>query len=422
MDFVDIVTIKVQSGNGGDGGIYFLREKYVPNGGPAGGDGGNGGSVVLVADNNLQTLLDFKFKHKFIASAGENGRIKNQYGKKAEDLVVRVPVGTVVKDNLTGKIIADLSDDKQTFVVAKGGRGGRGNSKFATSTNKAPHYSEPGTAGVEREIVLELKSIADVGLVGLPNAGKSSLLSVVSASKPKIANYPFTTLTPNLGVVKLSGENDGFVMADIPGLIEGAHKGIGLGHKFLRHVERCRLLLHLVDISTENPVFDFETINHELVLYPGDIENKQKIVVLNKTDLLLPEDVELIKEEFANLGVKVFTISTIAHQGIKDLVDFISQVLPTIPKDAYTPVEDEEELDTKEEVKIYKDEDDYYVVEHQRIQKLLALTDVYDERALNRFMKIITGAGVLQKLKEMNVQLGDTIKIGDFQFDYYPDE
>lgn len=423
MDFVDIVSIKVQSGNGGDGGIYFHREKYVPNGGPAGGDGGNGGSVILVADNNLQTLLDFKFKHKFIAKAGENGRIKNQYGKKADDLIIRVPVGTVVKDNITGKIIADLSTDKQEFVVAKGGRGGRGNTKFATSTNKAPHYSEPGMPGVEREITLELKSIADVGLLGLPNAGKSSLLSVVSASKPKIANYPFTTLTPNLGVVKLSGENDGFVMADIPGLIEGAHKGIGLGHKFLRHVERCRLLLHIVDISSENPVFDFETINHELVLYPGDIENKEKIVVLNKIDLMLDEEIEMAKEEFAKLGVKVFTISTASRQGIKELVDLISRVLPSIPKDAYTPVdESDDEIDSQEEVKIYKDEDGYFVIEHQRIQKLLALTDVYDERALNRFMKIITGAGVLKKLKEMNVQLGDTVKIGDFQFDYYPDE
>lgn len=422
MDFVDIVTIKIESGSGGDGGIYFRREKYVPNGGPSGGDGGDGGSVILLADINLQTLLDFKFRHKFIAQSGENGRIKDQFGKKAPDLIIKVPVGTIVKDNETGRIIADLSTDKQTFVAAKGGRGGRGNAKFATSTNKAPHYSEPGVAGIQREITLELKSIADVGLVGMPNAGKSSLLSVVSASKPKIANYPFTTLTPNLGVVKLSGETDGFVMADIPGLIEGAHKGIGLGHKFLRHVERSRLLVHLVDVSSENPVFDFETINHELVLYPGDIEKKQKIVALNKIDLLLPEEVDEVKEEFAKLGFSVFTISTVSRQGIKELIDYISRVLPTIPKEAFNPVEEDENYVKEEEVKISIDEDGYYVVEHHRIQKLLALTDVYDERALNRFMKIITGAGVLQKLKEMKIQQGDTVKIGDFQFDYYPDE
>ncbi|RZL42963.1 MAG: GTPase ObgE, partial [Pedobacter sp.] len=297
MTFVDIVTIKIASGSGGDGGIYFRKEKYIPNGGPSGGDGGNGGSVILVADNSLQTLLDFKFKHKFIAANGENGRIKNMHGKKSEDLIIRVPVGTVVKDEELGKIIADLSTDKQTFIAAKGGRGGRGNARFTTPTNQAPHYSEPGVQGIERIITLELKSIADVGLVGLPNAGKSSLLSVVSASKPKIANYPFTTLTPNLGVVRLSGDTDGFVMADIPGLIEGAHKGIGLGHKFLRHVERCRILVHLVDVSTENPFFDFETINHELVLYPGDIENKTKLVALNKADLLLPEEVDEIRAQ-----------------------------------------------------------------------------------------------------------------------------
>ena len=423
MDFVDIVTIKISSGNGGDGGIYFRKEKYIPNGGPSGGDGGNGGSVVLVADINLQTLLDFKFKHKFAAGHGENGRVKDQHGKKSEDLIVRVPVGTIVKDEELGKIIADLSQDKQTFVAAKGGRGGRGNAKFATSTNQAPHYSEPGTQGAEKVLILELKSIADVGLVGLPNAGKSSLLSVVSASKPKIANYPFTTLTPNLGVVKLSGESDGFVMADIPGLIEGAHKGIGLGHKFLRHVERSRLLIHLVDLSSENPMFDFDTINHELVLYPGDIENKKKIVALNKADLLLPEDVEEIKKEFDKLGLDIFVISAVSRQGIKELIDHVSKILPTIPKDAYNPIEEDDENYVKnEEVKVFVDEVGYYVVEHHRIQKLLALTDVYDERALNRFMKIIRGAGVLVKLKEMEIKMGDTVKIGDFQFDYYPDD
>ncbi len=422
MNFVDIVSIKIESGSGGDGAIYFRKEKYVPNGGPSGGDGGDGGSIIIEASTDLQTLLDFKFKHKFTAEPGENGRIKNQFGKKADDLIIKVPVGTLIKDTETGKIIFDLSVDKKRFVAAKGGKGGRGNAKFATSTNKTPHYSEPGVSGVIKDITMELKSIADVGLVGLPNAGKSSLLSVVSASKPKIANYPFTTLTPNLGVVN-SGDNDGFVMADIPGLIEGAHKGIGLGHQFLRHVERTRLLVHIVDASTENPFFDYETINHELMLYPGDIENKQKIIVLNKTDLFLPEDFEQVKKTFTDTGLEVFAISAVTKQGVKELVTYISKVLPTIEKIEYEHVEEDNDEDIeKESVKITQEKGNIFLVEHHRIQKLLALTDVYDERALNRFMKIITGAGVIEQLKKMNAKEGDSVKIGDFQFDYYPDD
>jgi GTP-binding protein len=421
MDFVDIVSIKIESGSGGDGAIHFRKEKYVPNGGPSGGDGGDGGSVILEADNNLQTLLDFKYKHKFTADSGEKGRVKNMYGRKAKDLIIKVPVGTVVKDKETGKVIADLAIPEQTFIPARGGRGGRGNTKFASSTNKAPHYSEPGVPGVERELILELKSIADVGLVGLPNAGKSSLLSIVSASKPKIANYPFTTLTPNLGVVKGSG-GDGFVMADIPGLIEGAHKGIGLGHKFLRHVERSRLLVHIVDISTENPLEDFETINHELILYPGEVEKKEKIIVLNKIDLVLQEDVDKIVKEFEALGQRVFCISAVTKQGVKEMIDFVSRVLPTIAKDQSVVVEQEDDGIEKVPYKIIKEADDLFVIESVRIQKLLELTDVYNERALNRFMKILTGAGVIKELKEMKAREGDTVKVGDFQFEYFPDE
>ncbi len=421
MDFVDIVSIKVESGSGGDGAIHFHREKYVPNGGPSGGDGGDGGSVILEADNNLQTLLDFKYKHKFVAESGEKGRVKNQYGKKAKDLIIKVPLGTVVKDKETNKVIADLSSPAQTFIPARGGRGGRGNTKFASSTNKAPHYSEPGVPGIERELILELKSIADVGLVGLPNAGKSSLLSIVSASKPKIANYPFTTLTPNLGVVKGPG-GDGFVMADIPGLIEGAHKGIGLGHKFLRHVERSRLLIHIVDISAENPVEDFQTINHELILYPGEVEKKEKIIVLNKIDLVLPEDMEQIVKDFEALGQKVFCISAVTKQGVKEMIDFVGKVLQSIPKDQSVRIEQEEEAAEREPYKIIKESSDLFIIESVRIQKLLELTDVYDERALNRFMKILTGAGVIAKLKEMKAREGDTVKVGDFQFEYFPDE
>jgi GTP-binding protein len=422
MHFVDIVSIHVESGSGGDGGIFFRKEKYVPNGGPSGGNGGDGGSVILVASTDLQTLLDFKFKHKFIADDGEKGRIKNQYGKKAEDLVIKVPVGTVVKDNTSGKIIADLSDVGQTFVVAKGGKGGRGNTEFATSINKAPHYSEPGRPGIKRDITLELKSIADVGLLGLPNAGKSSLLSVVSASKPKIANYPFTTLTPNLGVVRIS-DGDGFVMADIPGLIEGAHKGVGLGHKFLRHIERCRMLIHIIDVSSENPLYDKESIDHELVLYPGNVATKEKVLVLNKIDLMLSEDVEVVVEQFKEKGYdKVFTISTATKEGVQNLVDHITKILPTIPRDAYVVVEDDDMEQDDKSFEIVREGSDTFIIENQRIQKLLELTDVYDERALNRFMKIITGAGVLERLKKMGIREGDTVKVGDFQFDYYSDE
>ncbi|MFN8671577.1 MAG: GTPase ObgE [Candidatus Sericytochromatia bacterium] len=423
MDFVDIVTIKIESGSGGNGAIHFRKEKYVPNGGPSGGDGGDGGSIILLADTSLHTLLDFKYKHKFVAESGENGRIKNQYGKKAEDLIIKVPVGTVVKDKSTDKVIADLSEKGKTFLAAKGGRGGRGNTKFATSVNKAPHYSEPGKPGIERELVLELKSIADVGLVGLPNAGKSSLLSVVSASKPKIANYPFTTLTPNLGVIKLQ-EGDGFVMADIPGLIEGAHKGIGLGHKFLRHVERSKLLVHIIDISAENPFFDMETIEHELILYPGNVNQKTKLVVLNKIDLLLEEEIEDIKKQFNEKGISVFCISTATRDGVNELINEISKVLPTIEVEDYIVVEEDEGVyeELTSDFEITNEEEGVFVINNTRIQRLLELTDVYDERALNRFMKIITGAGVLERLKQMNIKEGDTVQVGFFKFDYYSDE
>lgn len=423
MDFVDIVSIKIESGSGGNGAIHFRKEKYVPDGGPSGGDGGNGGSVILVADTSLHTLLDFKYRHKFVADSGEAGRIKNMFGKKAEDLVIKVPVGTVVKDKATEKIISDLSEQGKTFIAAKGGRGGRGNTKFATSINKTPHYSEPGKPGVQRELVLELKSIADVGLVGLPNAGKSSLLSVVSASKPKIANYPFTTLTPNLGVIKIA-DGDGFVMADIPGLIEGAHKGIGLGHKFLRHIERSRILIHIVDVSTEDPFYDMETINHELILYPGEVDKKTKIVALNKTDLILEEELEEVKAKFEENGYNVFCISTATREGIPELVKEVSRILPNIPKDAYVVVEEDSDQieEQTSDFEITRDEDNNFVINNKRIQRLLELTDVYDERALNRFMKIITAAGVIEKLKELQAKEGDTVKVGDFKFDYYPDE
>jgi len=420
MDFIDIVKVTLESGNGGDGGIYFHREKYVPNGGPAGGDGGDGGSIILLADNNLQTLLDFRYKHTFKAEDGEKGRIKNQYGKKGKDLIIKVPVGTIIKDSETSKILADLKEEGKKYII-KGGKGGKGNTKFANSVNKAPHYSEPGKPGIKKEVILELKSIADVGIVGLPNAGKSSLLSVISACKPKIANYPFTTLSPNLGVVKI--EDTSFVVADIPGLIEGAHRGVGLGHKFLRHVERTRLLIHLIDISSNDPIFDYETINYELSMYPGNVSNKEKIVILNKIDLFLDEEVNLLIEKFNEKNIYPLVISTATKNGIKELIDKISKILPSIPKIDFD-IEIEDDIDDykfSDDFEILKEDDNTFIIENYKIRKLLELTDVYDERALNRFMKIITGIGIIEKLKEMNAKLGDTVRVGDFEFDYFPD-
>jgi GTP-binding protein len=421
MDFIDIVKVTLESGSGGDGGIYFHREKYIPNGGPAGGDGGDGGSIILTADNNLQTLLDFKYKNIFKAEDGEKGRIKNQYGKKGKDLVIKVPVGTIVKDAQTLKILADLKEEGSKFVI-KGGKGGKGNTKFANSINRAPHYSDPGKPGIKKEVILELKSIADVGIVGLPNAGKSSLLSVISACKPKIADYPFTTLSPNLGVVKLS-DFSSFVVADIPGLIEGAHKGIGLGHKFLRHIERTRLLVHLIDISSEDPLFDFETINYEISMYPGNILEKEKIVVLNKSDLLSKKEVNEVINKFKTKNVNPLVISTATKKGIKELIDKIALILPSIPKINFDVKVEENIEDYKfsDDFEIIKENDNTFIIENYKVKKLLELTDVYDEKALNRFMKIITGIGIIEKLKEMNAKLGDTVKVGDFEFEYLPD-
>jgi len=422
ISFVDIVTIKIESGNGGDGSIHFRKEKYVPNGGPSGGDGGDGGSVILQADTSLQTLLDFRYKHKFIADSGEKGRHKNQYGKKAEDLIIKVPLGTIVKDKVTNRIIADLTEEGQKFIAAKGGKGGRGNVHFASSVNRAPHYSEPGGFGQKKELVLELKSIADVGLVGLPNSGKSSLLASVSSAKPKIANYPFTTLTPNLGVIKQSG-GDGFVMADIPGIIEGAHNGLGLGHKFLRHIERTRLLIHLVDISDEDPMYDFETINHELNIYFDNLEEREKIIVLNKIDLLLPEDVKEIENKFREFSNEIFCISAVTQEGVKDLINYTSTKLQSIPKKEIitTFTEELEDIEDTPLFEIEFESINFFSVISPRIEKLLELTDIDDHRAFNRFMKILTGSGVIDKLKELGATEGSIIKIGSLEFDYLPD-
>ena len=331
MQFIDKARIKISSGKGGNGVVAWRREKFVDKGGPAGGDGGNGGSVYLIADEGLSTLLDFTYRSIFKANNGENGFKKSMHGKSAKDLYLKVPVGTIVKDLKTGNIIADLTHHEQTVLVAKGGRGGRGNTHFCTPQNRAPQYCEPGEPGIERDLQLELKLLADVGLLGMPNAGKSTFISRVSAAKPKIADYPFTTIIPNLGVVRKS-TGDGYVIADIPGLIEGASEGVGLGHDFLRHVERCRFLLHIVDGTEENPINNFNIINKELEKYSEKLAKLHQIVAINKIDSIEPEKLEDLKKQFKDLGIEVFCISAVTGENLDKLKHELEKDVNSIEK------------------------------------------------------------------------------------------
>ena len=348
--FIDIAKIELKAGKGGDGCVSFRREKYEPDGGPYGGDGGDGGSVIFISDEGVRTLMDFRYKKHYFAQNGENGKTKKQYGKKGEDLIVKVPVGTLIKDFETNRVIHDFKIKDDKFIVAKGGRGGKGNARFATSTRQAPRFAQPGTKGEERTIKLELKLIADVGLVGLPNVGKSSLLSVLSDAKPKIANYHFTTLEPNLGVCRVE-ENKSFVIADIPGLIEGASEGIGLGFEFLKHVERTRLLVHVLDVSGiegRDPIEDYNTIYNELKLYNENIKNKKEIIVANKIDLLTSDDnLKRVKEYFKDRTV--LEISAVTQKGVKELKYKIFEELSKIEID-YETMEEEERLAREETV------------------------------------------------------------------------
>lgn len=418
MHIIDLIEITVCSGNGGNGAVAFRREKFIPNGGPAGGDGGRGGSVILEATNELQTLLDFQYKHRFHADDGQNGRIKKMNGRKGDDLIVKVPLGTIIKNKQTDKIIADLTEHKQQFIVARGGKGGRGNTHFATATYQTPRYAEPGTPGEEKELLLELKTIADVGLVGLPNAGKSSLLAVISAAKPKIANYPFTTLSPNLGAVKFP-DGDGFMVADIPGIIEGAHDGIGLGLEFLRHIERTRLLLHLVDLSATDPIENFKTIQEELKEYPADLENKPLLLVLNKIDMCDQDYIDDYIEQFRLLtDGDILTISALAQLGIKPLIYKVQELLKDIPKLTPFVIEtEEEELTIDDDYKI-EYLDGIYYVESDYLYRLISLSDLMDERALNRLQKKMKNIGLFESLVSQGCKVGDTVKVGDFEFEY----
>lgn len=419
--FLDKARIKILSGKGGNGMVAWRREKYVDKGGPAGGDGGKGGDVYLVATTDISTLLDFQHQSIFKAENGENGRGKSQHGHCGKDISIRVPLGTIVKDVATGKIIADLTEDGQVVLVAKGGRGGRGNARFATSQKRAPQFCEPGESGIERTLDLELKLIADVGLLGMPNAGKSTLISVISSAKPKIADYPFTTLVPNLGVVK-KHDGDSYVVADIPGLIEGASEGTGLGHEFLRHVERCRFLLHIVDLSLENPMENYKKINTELAKHDTRLSEVYQILVLNKIDAISEEDKEKYLAEFKAVADDIFLISAATKQGLNELLNFMAVKVDEIPKPEIEVEveEDDAAFDNDDSAfSVYKVDKNSFVIEGGKLFRLANVTDARNAEQIYRFQNILKAMGVFEALIQAGAKDGDSVKIGHIEFDYY---
>lgn len=425
--FIDTAKILVKSGRGGDGAISFRREKYVPLGGPDGGDGGRGGDIVFYVDTGITTLLDFKYKRKFKAPDGENGGTSKCYGKDGESLYIKVPMGTIIREASTNKIVADLSHKDDKFTVLKGGKGGKGNAKFATPTRQAPNYAEPGMPGEEMEIKLELKLLADVGLLGFPNVGKSTFLSMTTKAKPKIANYHFTTLKPNLGVVAVEGIEP-FVMADIPGIIEGAAEGVGLGLEFLRHIERTRILIHVVDISGlegRDPFDDFLKINEELKKYSVKLWDRPQIVVANKCDMLFDEKVfEDFKKKVNDLGYdKVFKMSAATREGVDEVIKEAARMLQEIPiTDLVIPDEERyipEEKKFTYEIKAVKGvENVTYYVTGSFVDRLLNAVNVNDADSLRYFHKVLKNKGVLDKLREMGIQNGDIVNLNDFEFEY----
>lgn len=425
MQFIDNTKIKLVSGKGGNGMVAWRREKYVDKGGPAGGDGGNGGDIYLVADEGLSTLLDFKFRSIFKAENGENGGIKGMHGRCAKHLYIKVPLGTVVTDDKTGKIIANLTEQGQTVLIAKGGRGGRGNARFATPQKRAPQYCEPGEPGIERLVGLELKLISDIGLLGMPNAGKSTFISVVSSAKPKIADYPFTTLIPNLGVVK-KPNGDGFVIADIPGLIEGASDGVGLGYEFLRHVERCRFLIHIVDITQDNPLENFKIINKELEKHSEALANRYQIVVLNKIDAIDKELKDMIVEEFQKYlpDKEIFTISAATKENVDKLMYFVSQKVDEIerPTIEVHVQEDDGAYDNDDSsFEIYKLDKNTFMVQGGKIKRLASVTDARNPEQIIRLQHIMTAMGVFEALKAKGIKNGDTLIIDHLELVHYDD-
>ncbi|MGE5418146.1 MAG: GTPase ObgE [Acidobacteriota bacterium] len=417
--FYDQAKIYVKAGDGGSGSAAFRREKYVPMGGPSGGDGGRGGSVMFIADEGLRTLMDFRYRRHYKADRGEHGLGKNMHGANAEDLTIKVPVGTVIKDADTGEVIADLVEQGQSAVVVKGGRGGRGNARFSSSVNRAPSFSEKGEPGKERWLLLELKLLADVGLVGFPNAGKSTLISKVSAAKPKIADYPFTTLSPNLGVVDM-GDGDSFVIADIPGIIEGAHTGAGLGLEFLRHIERTKVLVFVLDCSgsiESKPVQDYETLLAELRLYRPDLETRPRLIAANKIDVPGSEEV-LQQLQDGITDIEIYPISALTGVGLEQLIRRTFTVLGEAPE----PIPTIEELVVtrfKEEIPFVIDlVDGVYEVSGERIEKLVAMTDLSNDEALARFQRTIQFMGLDSALKSRGVKVGDLVRISELEFEY----
>ncbi len=423
--FTDTAQLEIKAGNGGNGCVSFRREKYVAAGGPDGGDGGRGGDVIFEVDEKLTTLMDLKYKKKYAAERGGDGTAKKCYGKDGADLVIKVPEGTVIKDAVTGLVIADMSYDCKRFVAAKGGKGGWGNQHFATPTRQAPAFAKSGLPGGERTVILELKLLADVGLLGFPNVGKSTLLSVVSEAKPKIANYHFTTIIPNLGVVKRNG-GVSFVMADIPGIIEGAHEGVGLGHEFLRHVERTRLLIHVVDVSGSegrDPIEDFDTINAELSKYSDLLCEKPQIIAANKTDLLFDrEPFERFKNEMEARGYKVFEISAATRSGVDALMDYTAEMLSKLPVPKLYDVEETAPaaFDNKEKLtyEINIDDDGTYVVSGTLVYKIMASTNFADNESVAFFQRSLRSTGIIDSLLAAGVEEGDTVRMLDFEFDF----
>ena len=422
--FVDQAKIKIKAGDGGDGAVSFHREKYVAAGGPDGGDGGRGGDVVFQVDDNFSTLIDFRYKRKYVAERGENGSGRNCTGKSAPPLIIKVPRGTVIKDALTGRIMADMSTDEPK-ILARGGNGGKGNVNFATSTRQIPSFAKPGFPGEEFEVTLELKLLADVGLVGFPNVGKSTLISVVSAAKPKIANYHFTTLTPVLGVVK-TGEEKSFVMADIPGLIEGAGDGVGLGHEFLRHVERCRLIVHVVDVSGiegRDPKEDFRIINEELAKFNSELAERPQIVAANKTDMATDEQIADFRSFVEEKGIPFYCISAATTKGTHELVMKISEMLDTLPPIREFEAEPIPQAQLDEMAGAGKSfeitvEDGVYFVNAPWIQPIMRTINPDDYSSLQYFQRVLINSGIIAKLEEMGINEGDTVNLEGFEFDF----
>ena len=421
--FADRARVVIKAGNGGNGSVSFRREKYIPNGGPDGGDGGSGGDIVFVVNPGLRTLMDFRYKKQFRAQHGENGRGRNQTGKSGEPLVIEVPPGTVIREEQTGSVLADLTIPGMRRTLARGGKGGKGNAHFATSTRQAPKFALEGGAGQERTLVLELKSIADVGLVGFPNVGKSTILSILTSARPKIADYPFTTLSPNLGVVGVRGDRS-FVMADIPGIIEGAHEGVGLGYEFLRHIERTRILVHVIDgsgMDGRDPWEDFHTINRELVDYSEKLAEKPQIIVVNKTDLpAARENVKRIREDPACMRYPVFAVSAAQNKGFDPLLDEIVRQLDELPEpeplvveeDALRPPDNTEE---PYEITLVNGE---YVVSGPVVDRLLGRVNLQDYESLQYFQRMLRKQGIMDALRQHGIQNGDTVRMKDFSFDF----